>query len=320
MSRDRFPAPPAAALPRVLHAPATLPGPLPVVLDTDTYNEIDDQFALVYALLSPDRIALEAVHAAPFHNGRSTGPGDGMEKSYDEIHRVLDRMNWTDPLPVLRGSTTFLPGPDEPVRSEAVDDLIQRAMQDREGPLYVVAIGAITNVASAILIEPKIVERIVVVWLGGQPLSWPTAREFNLAQDVHASRVIFDSGVPLVFVPCKNVAEHVRLSLPELRELVGGSGAIGEYLYEIVAGYTSEPRGWSKVIWDVTPIAALIDEKWVPSVVTHSPVLTDQVTWSRDPSRHLIRVATTANRDAIFRDFADKLAQHTRTGAAQTAT
>jgi purine nucleosidase len=61
-----------------------------MVLDTDTYNEIDDQFALVHALLSPQRVQLEAIYAAPFHNDRSRGPGDGMHKSFEEIHRMLD--------------------------------------------------------------------------------------------------------------------------------------------------------------------------------------------------------------------------------------
>lgn len=36
------------------------------VIDSDTYNEVDDQFAISYALLSPDRIDVEAVYAAPF--------------------------------------------------------------------------------------------------------------------------------------------------------------------------------------------------------------------------------------------------------------
>ena len=62
-------------------APPT--GPVRMVLDTDTYNEIDDQFALVWALLSPEKLAMEAIYAAPFHNARSNGPGDGMERSYD---------------------------------------------------------------------------------------------------------------------------------------------------------------------------------------------------------------------------------------------
>ena len=67
-------------------------GKVRMVLDTDTYNEIDDQFALVYALLSPERVAVEAIYAAPFHNSRSSGPADGMRKSYEEIVRVLARL------------------------------------------------------------------------------------------------------------------------------------------------------------------------------------------------------------------------------------
>ena len=66
-------------------------GKIPMVLDTDTYNEVDDQFALVHAILS-DELDVKAVHAAPFYNNRSTGPGDGMEKSYEEILRILDLM------------------------------------------------------------------------------------------------------------------------------------------------------------------------------------------------------------------------------------
>ena len=64
-----------------------------MVLDTDTYNEIDDQFALVYALLCPEKLNVEAVYAAPFTNDRSTRPGDRMEKSYEEILRLLERLH-----------------------------------------------------------------------------------------------------------------------------------------------------------------------------------------------------------------------------------
>ncbi len=64
-------------------------GPVPMVLDTDTYNEIDDQFAVVYSLLS-EKMTVEAIYAAPFFNSRSSGPGDGMQKSYEEIVRLLE--------------------------------------------------------------------------------------------------------------------------------------------------------------------------------------------------------------------------------------
>ncbi|MFC1725309.1 hypothetical protein ACFL4T_06755 [candidate division KSB1 bacterium] len=41
-------------------------GRVRMVLDTDTYNEIDDQFAVVYSLISPERLNVEAIYAAPF--------------------------------------------------------------------------------------------------------------------------------------------------------------------------------------------------------------------------------------------------------------
>ena len=67
-------------------------GKIRMVLDTDTYNEVDDQFALCTSLLSTEKINLQAIYAAPFHNERSTGAGDGMEKSYDEILKVLEKV------------------------------------------------------------------------------------------------------------------------------------------------------------------------------------------------------------------------------------
>ena len=60
-----------------------------IILDTDTYNEIDDQFALSYAALATDKIELLSINAAPFFNTNSEGPKDGMEKSYHEIIKLL---------------------------------------------------------------------------------------------------------------------------------------------------------------------------------------------------------------------------------------
>ncbi|WP_285680514.1 nucleoside hydrolase [Actinoplanes sp. NBRC 103695] len=272
------------------------------VLDTDTYNEIDDQFAVVYALLSPERIRLEAIYAAPFHNGRSTGPGDGMLKSHAEIRRLLDRMPGHADVPVHQGSTSWLPASP----SAASQDLIARAYLSEE-PLYVLAIGAPTNVAAALKAEPGIAERIVVVWLGGNPRYWHRAVEFNVEQDPAASHVLLDSGVPLVHVPCRNVTEHLRTTQAEIERHVRGAGAIGDYLADIYAGWYPEHFGRSKVLWDLGAVAWLVNPAWVPTAQVHSPLLTAEGTWSHDPRRHLIREALWVDRDAVFRDLFTKL-------------
>jgi inosine-uridine nucleoside N-ribohydrolase len=285
-------------------------GKVRVVLDTDTYNEVDDQFALAYAYLSKEKIQLEAVYAAPFHNARSEGPADGMEKSYQEILRLLKMLGKSPEKFAFRGSDRYLEDVTRPVRSEAALDLVQKAMASSpENPLYVVPVGCITNIASAILIEPEIIKNIVVVWLGGNGLNWPHQREFNLKQDVLAARVVFDSGVPLVVMPCRPVVSHFHTTIPELKYYLEGKNELSDYLYNIVREYSGGKEAYSKVIWDVTTVAWLVNPMWIQTNLVHSPVLTDQMTFSVDHSRHFIRMATDLRRDAIFRDLFSKLAR-----------
>lgn len=280
--------------------------PVRMIFDTDTYNEIDDQFALVYALISKE-LNVQAVYAAPFSNSRSNGPKDGMEKSYEEILRIYQKMGKDYEGEVFRGSTRYtdIKNPEE---SPAVTDLIKRAKASSPNdPLYVVAVGAITNVANAILIEPSIINNIVVVWLGGNGHTWPHQREFNYQQDLHASRTIFDSGVPFVQMPCTPVVTHLTTTVPEMEAYVGGRGEIGDYLLEIFKDYKKDHFGWSKVLWDMTAVAWLIQPNWLPSNLVHSPIVTDNYTLSFDSSRHMIRTVYHVRRDPIFRDFFKKL-------------
>jgi inosine-uridine nucleoside N-ribohydrolase len=282
-------------------------GTVRAVIDTDTYNEIDDQFAVVYALLSPERIRVEALYAAPFDNERAIGPEEGMLQSYAELQRLLDRLPHHRSTPVHHGSRSWLSAPDRPVSSPAATDLIRRAGAADE-PLFVVTIGAPTNVASALLMEPGIADRIVVVWLGGNPGYWHQAVEFNVEQDLYASHVLLDSGVPLVHVPCRNVTEQLRTTQAEIERFVRGGSAIGDYLADIYAGYFADHFARSKALWDVGAVAWLVNPDWVPTVTVHSPLLTSQGTWSHDPRRHLIREALGVERDPIFGDLFRKLA------------
>ena len=137
-------------------------GKVDVVIDTDTFNEIDDQFAVSYLLACSDRLNLKAIYAAPFFNSHSTSPEDGMIKSYEEVLRLLELTGRTEFVPLTyKGSATYLPDEKTPVLSDAANDLVERAMNyTPENPLYVVAIGAITNVASALLMKPEIAEKI----------------------------------------------------------------------------------------------------------------------------------------------------------------
>jgi len=171
-----------------------------------------------------------------------------------------------------------------------------------------VAIGAITNVASALLLDPSITRKIVVVWLGGQPLHAPDTREFNLSQDVAAARVVLGSGVPTVLVPCMGVASHMLTTAAELRQEIAGKNAICDALFSLFCAYKSDHFAWAKEIWDVSTIGYLVDPEWVPTALAPAPLPDYDNRWTFDPQRHLMRVAQYANRNAIFADMFRKLA------------
>lgn len=218
--------------------------------------------------------------------------------------------------------------------SAAAEDLVRRAKESEE-PLYIAAIGAITNIASAILMDPSIIDRIVVVWLAGQPLEFGHGIEFNMMQDVKASQIVLDSGVPLVLVPCMNVASALTVSEQELKVNLAGKNELGDYLYSIVAGaFCNEEaekafmqvdrggyllgrrlqRGVSGEISDGAyqleqdrmgyfSDRVLKNPNWVLSRYESAPVLKEDLRYEREENRPVIKVATYCWRNYIFGDL-----------------
>lgn len=286
-------------------------GGVQVVIDTDAFNEIDDQFAIAYALASSKHLRVKALYAAPFRNRHTTDPGEGMEKSYREIIKIVELFGQHADSIVFRGAQSYLPKEQEAVSSAAAEHLVNLALAASEDePLYVVAIGAPTNVASAILMEPAIIGKIVVIWLGGHAFHWPHTKEFNLFQDMKASRVLLNSGVPLVLIPCLGVASHLSTTLAEVEAFLRGRGAVGDYLYETFRACREDHFGASRILWDLAPFAYLMGESFVHSHLTHSPLLNDGYTWSFDPSRSFIRYCDYVYRDTIFKHFFAAIASH----------
>ena len=282
--------------------------PVDVVLDTDAFNEIDDQFAIAYMLKS--ELNVKAIFAAPFFNEKAESPADGMEKSYKEILHILSLMGREDLYGlVFKGSNSFLIDEKTPVKSEAVEKLCKLAdSYTEENPLYVIAIGAITNIASAILIKPEIINKIVVVWLGGHAHHWPDNNEFNLAHDVAASRIIFGSRVPLVQLPCNGVVSSFTVSEAELKAWLYGKNNLCNYLVEntIKEVTYAVNKPWTRVIWDVTAVAFLTGD-FMDSYLTPAPIPEYDNRYSKDPKRHLMRYVYAIDRDKLFNDLVEKL-------------
>lgn len=291
-------------------------GKIDVLLDTDAYNEIDDQFAIAYMLRSGEKLRVAGICAAPFFNDKSSSPADGMERSYQEVLKLLKlagREELSDL--VWRGSCTYLQDENTPVESEAAHKIVELAMaHSEEEPLYIVAIGAITNVASALLLTPEIKDRIVIVWLGGHGLYCPDTAEFNMTQDIAAARVVFGSGAPLVQLPCGAVVEQFSVSEPELKHWLMGKNELCDYLarntIEAAESYAAG-KVWSRAIWDVTAVAWLLNdgERFMDSYLIPAPIPQYDDHYSIDPTRHSMRYVWHIKRDALMQELFDKLSE-----------
>ena len=292
---------------------STPDGPVDMILDTDAFNEVDDQFAISYMLCSPELHPV-AINAAPFFNTKSTGPEDGMEKSYHEILHVLELAGRADLKGIVyKGSREYLKDEHTPVVSPAAENICRLASRySPEKPLYVVAIAAITNVASALLMKPEIKENIVVVWLGGHSWEIGDPTEFNMKQDIAGARVVMGSGVPFVQLPCNGVVSEFRISKPELEYWLYDKNSLADYLARYTVSDTdayAAGKPWSRPIWDVTAVAWLLNKngRFMGSRIektrlpgydrSYHPVDNDAV------MSYVVYIA----RDALMKDLIDKL-------------
>lgn len=277
-----------------------------VVIDTDTYNEVDDQFAIVYGLLSKDKVNIKAIHAAPFFNRNSLSPEDGMYQSFAEINRILHILNIDKEDKVYLGSKRFLENENTYEKSDAARNLVDLALHS-EDRIYVVAIAALTNVASAILMNPEIINRITVIWLGGHDYSQINNREFNLRQDIAAARIVFNSNVDLVHIPCNGVISNLVLTQAELEKFIDGKNEIGTYLTKIFRHCNMEDLSYARIISDVAAMAYLVLPEAVETLQCPRPSIGYDLKYSFSNLNALETKVISLNRNKIINNLLKKI-------------
>ncbi|MBR6558734.1 MAG: nucleoside hydrolase [Clostridia bacterium] len=283
------------------------------ILDTDTFNEIDDQFAVTYAMLLDD-IDVLAMTASPFSNHRSSGPADGMEKSYQELVKVRD---FVDPdgkmnIPCYRGSDKYMDNMITPVKSDAAENIV-RIVNEADDIVYIGVIGCFTNIASALLLDPSIADKAVILLLGPNKLENLCADDFNLAQDRNSARVIFECGVPVVILPAlgKGCTDILYMTNAEVAYYFKDkAGKIGNYLCEIFNNDECPPDGVNnscdtrqRSIYDIGAVAFLHDPNAFGYEIIPSKSIDAKGMW-RDikDGRNMIYVPH-ADRNWIVSDF-----------------
>lgn len=280
---------------------------LNVILDTDTYNECDDQFALAYMIKNQDIFNIEAITVAPYsHKERNETVISGREKSYNEIIKICNWLNLDTTNKIFKGAEDYIcNGYDE--TNDAVNKIIEVAL--RNDKTYVMAIGAITNVALAIKKEPKIIDKIEVVWLGGHSLLQNNNLEFNFRQDVNAVKIVFDSKVKLTIIPCKNVASNLRTSVYELNHYLKDKSELCNYLIDRFYNDGYHGIQERRVIWDISVIAYMINKEWFTSENISCPNIKEDTSYELTTNNHKITMVNYIDVNKVYEDLFEKLGE-----------
>ncbi len=278
-----------------------------VILDTDTYNECDDQFALAYMIKSQDVFNIEAITIAPFsHNIKNVNSKDSQNLSYNEVLKICKWLNFDTSNKVFKGATDYLQnGYDE--NNQAIDKIIKVALKN--GKTYIMAIGAITNIALAIKKEPKITNKIEVIWLGGHSLLQNNNLEYNFKQDIEAVRTVFSSKVKLTIIPCKNVASNLKTSIYELNHYLKDKNELCNYLIKRFYDDGYHGKQERRVIWDIAVIAYMINKEWFTYEDISCPNINEDTSYEMITNNHKITMVNYIDVDKVYSDLFKKLGE-----------
>lgn len=280
-----------------------------IIINSDAKNEADDQFAIVHALLSP---SLDIVGIIPAHFGTAR-TNHSQTESRREVELLLELTRLTGRIRVEDGATTALADATTPIDSPGARLIVEAAT--RPGPLYVLFLGPLTDMASALLLEPTLADNpdLTIIWIGGTPYDGDHGGEdhgeFNLSNDIHAANVVLSSGATVWQIPW-TVYAMVNTGHAELEERVQPHGELGNYLVEQLkqVNTLSDPEIEHRSLGDSPAVTAVLNPlslSW-----RHHPVrvfeqpgrMTTTIVKGRT-----VQVADSADVRYLFEDFFAKL-------------
>ena len=213
---------------------------------------------------------------------------------------------------VYKGAECELADELSPQVSEGADLIIREAFSDDPRPLFAIFLGPLTDMASALLLNPKIANRLTVIWIGGGV--WPDGgEEFNLSNDIHAANVVFSSSIPLWQVP-RDIYLMMRVSLAELQARVEPCGEVGRYLFRQLVDFNTYmgenmvwPAGESWCLGDSPAVSLLLDQHEYCFDMRPAPRIGQGMVYEHNQGNRPIRVYNRIDPRFILEDFYSKL-------------
>lgn len=281
-----------------------------VIYDADSGCDLDDQFAIAHSWTSK-KIDLLSVNSTLFRNEFEKTDGT-MEASHAENQKVVRLIGAEGLCPVYPGCTQTVssqPG-FGPVDSPAVRNIIDTAMASDE-IIYILATGALTNVASAILTEPAVMDHICVIWVGSEGLDTGVTDEYNLFNDYRAGQIVLNSGVPFIHLPGFGCRGTVKLALSKaFFDRITLDSEVGTFFKKTLPDRYNlwkkfETPGNFHILWDVAASGFLSVPQAFTFSIIPAPVFTDDGKYAYDSTRHKIVYMEDINPNIVMDDVLD---------------
>jgi hypothetical protein len=299
---------------------------LPIILDTDANNELDDQHALAYLFFNDETFDIKGITVNTTYNGGE------IDQHYDEAKRIADLCDVSGKYPILKGANGNFDELKARAQSEtldgkiAVDFIIEQAHKTKKEKLIVAAIGKLTNVALAIEKDPSIKEHIKLVWLGS---NYPEPGEYNQENDIPSLNYLLEQDLDFEIVTVrygkKSGSDAVKVSLNEVREKMedmgpevepvmgrhGGSFTnFGDYSIELFSKIDLYGDPPSRALFDLVALAVLKNSQWGEKRSIPAPTVVDEKWVDRPQNQKRITLWENFDRKAIINDFYKSLSQH----------
>lgn len=269
---------------------------IPVIFDTDTNNEVDDQHALAYLLFSGEHFLVEGITV----NATATPAGvtvkSDISGNYEEAKRVMQLCgDFYGKIPLKNGAE----GSFEEIKShigepgfdghEAVDFIIEQAMKKRSQKLVLLPVGKLTNIALALMKEPAIAEKVRIVWLGS---NYPEPGEHNQKWDIESMNYILDANVPFEMVTVRynkpSGTAAVMVTKDQIRHRMPGKGpkapepvpgrhggeftTFGDYSVDLFERFNMWGNPPGRALFDMAAVAIVKNPAWAETREIPAPV------------------------------------------------
>lgn len=292
---------------------------IPIIIDTDANNELDDQHAMAYLFFNNDLFNTIGVTVNATYSG---GPIDQQVAEAERVMKLTDVMGYIPLLPGANGDfEEILPNLNQPEYDghAAVEFIIEEARKPRDQKLILLPVGKLTNIALALEKAPDIKENVRIVWLGS---NYPEPGEYNQENDIPSLNYILNQDVPFEIVMVRygepSGSDAVRATPAEIEENMPGAGPeveavtgrhggeftnFGDYSVNLFSEIELHGDPPSRALFDMVAVAILKNPNWGEATEIPAPIV-DGEDWEERPNNdRTIIIWENFDKEAILNDF-----------------